>query len=581
MMDIGAQFDLWRTNLYFDNEIRQELEDLDFNEDEIYDRFYRDLEFGTAGLRGVMGAGTNRMNRYVVRRVSAAIADMINDLDDPKAAKRGVVISYDTRNNSFEFAKEAAAAFAGRGINTKIFENTAPVPVLSYTIIKEHFQAGIMITASHNPKEYNGYKVYWSDGAQISPEMAEEVTERINDIEDFTKVVRFDFDFMLRHGKIAYVPKTVAQSYCRKVAELCVDRDIIAEHGSELAIVYTPLHGSGAFWAPDILRNLGFRKLSTVKEQMRADGNFPTVPVPNPESRAAYDMAIKVAEDKKADVIIATDPDADRMGACIRGEDGEFFTLTGNQIGSLMLNYIIESRKRKNLMPEKPFAVSTIVSTDLAPQIAAANDVEFLQVLTGFKFIGEQVTLKEAKGQKFILGFEESYGYLADSYARDKDGIAAAVMFAEMALYYRVVEKRSIPEVLEEIYRKYGYFYEMQFSLALAGEAGLAKMQELMERLREIKGGIIDEKILSIMDVAAGTEENFETGEVTEIKLPRSNVLKYKLANGWFAVRPSGTEPKVKIYFGFKDNESMQKACEAAERVKAKVVAAAKAIILE
>jgi len=578
MMNISEQYDMWRTNPYFDKATNDELEAVFNSDDEIYDRFYRDLEFGTAGLRGVMGAGINRMNKYVVRRASTAIADMITEMSTK--GQKSVIIAYDTRNNSKEYAEETAAVFAGKGIKTVIFSNPTPVPVLSYAVISRNFTVGIMITASHNPKEYNGYKVYWSDGAQISPEIAEDIQDRIDEMEDFTKLQRYDFGFFQRHGKIAYAQEKIAADYIQKVASLCVDGDVITKYSKETGIVYTPLHGAGAKWATDAFKKAGFEKVFVVKEQFEPDGNFPTVKTPNPEFKTSYALGMQLAEQKKADIIIATDPDADRMGACIRDNEGVFVTLTGNQIGALLLNYIISSKKRTNSMPEKPFAVSTIVSTDLAKAIAEDNGVDFTQVLTGFKFIGEQITNREKKGEKFIFGFEESFGSLAESYARDKDGIAAAVIFAEMALYYKNVEKKSLIEVLEDLFKKYGNYYESLYSLELKGEVGLSKTRELMEKLREIKGDIISNKVISIMDVREGTIENLEDGTVSDIDLPESDVLKYTLENGWIAVRPSGTEPKVKFYFGINEKESMEKARDVAEDIKKQVIDTAKKIIL-
>lgn len=565
---VADRFSTWSQSRYFDQKTRNELKALN-DKDEIYDRFYRDLEFGTAGLRGVMGAGTNRMNIYIVRRVSFAIADYLISHGE-KAVKRGIAVSYDTRINSEVFAKEAAAVFASRGIKTRIFRKPAPVPVLSHTVWAENFQAGIMITASHNPKQYNGYKVYWEGGVQISPKMAEEITNIIDSYTDFSKIPDPSFLGELRKGNLEYFGDDVSKRFIERVAALKVDRDILDNHSEELCVVYTPLYGSGAAYVGRAVKHLGFKNFHTVRSESRADGNFPGLTVPNPENPAALKKGIKLARSLKADLVFGTDPDSDRMGAAVRLPDGSYKSLTGNEIGCLFMDYIIGVRKRNKCMPKNAFAVSTIVSTDLAGEIAKSNGVEFKSVLTGFKFIGDLIT--EENKNDFILGFEESYGFLTEGYARDKDGVAASVVLCEMALYNKVVMKRSLADALDDIHKRFGYRSESAFSIELPGESGHENILKLMAGLRKIGPDVLPGRINAIDDVSEGVKTAYDIGgrpsSKTKLSLPSADVLKYYFDDGWFAVRPSGTEPKVKIYVGIKDFASEESCVKKAEELK-------------
>ena len=565
---VAERFTAWSENSYFDRETRDELNSLT-DKEEIYDRFYRDLEFGTAGLRGVMGAGTNRMNIYIVRRVSYAIADYIKSFGK-EAEERGIAVSYDTRINSELFAKEAAAVFASRGIKTRIFRKPAPVPVLSHTVWSYNFKAGIMITASHNPKQYNGYKVYWEGGVQIAPAMADEITKIIDSYTDFSKIPDPSFLGQLRKGNLEYFGDDVSQRFVERVAALKVDRKLLEKHSEELCVVYTPLYGSGAAYVGRAVKHLGFKNFHTVRSESRPDGNFPGLTVPNPENPAALKKGIKLAKKLKADIVFGTDPDSDRMGAAVRLPDGSYKSLTGNEIGCLFMDYLIGVRKRNNCLPEKAFAVSTIVSTDLAGEIAKANGVEFKSVLTGFKFIGDLIT--EENKDDFILGFEESYGFLTEGYARDKDGVAASVVLCEMALFNKVILKRSLVNALDDIHKRFGYRSESSFSVELPGESGHESILKLMAGLRKKGPSILEGRIEAMDDVLCGkktmfTKDGKPSGE-KKLDLPSADVLKYYFEDGWFAVRPSGTEPKVKIYVGIKDFESEENCRKKAEQLK-------------
>ena len=574
---VNKQFKVWSSSRYFDAETRKELKSIT-DENDIYDRFYRDLEFGTAGLRGVMGAGTNRMNIYVVRRASAGVADWICSRGE-EFKKRGVAVSYDTRNNSLVFAKEAAAVFASRGIKTYIFKETAPVPVLSYTVWSQNLAAGVMITASHNPKEYNGYKVYCEGGVQISPEMAGVITTSIESYSDFTKIPVPDYESLKKTRMLSYVSEKVIKSYLDRINNLAAYKEINEKYADELTTVYSPLHGAGAKYVKKAFKNAGLGKnFYVVKEQEKPDGNFPTVPVPNPENTAAFALALKLAEEKNADIVIATDPDSDRMGAFVKTKEGGYVNLTGNRIGCLFINYLTELRKSLGLLKDDSFAVSTIVSTDLAGEICKAKGIKFKSVLTGFKYIGDLIT--EENKDSFILGFEESYGFLTEGYARDKDGVAAAIVFAEMALYYKHTFGQTLAEVLDGIYKEYGYRHESAFSIDLPGESGREKINRIMSYVRANAVSFPGDgyKVKSFTDVLKGTETVYRAGgsKVEKVDLPEADVLKYKLSNGWFAIRPSGTEPKIKIYVGIKaktQEKADKDAAELKEFLKKKISA--------
>ena len=573
-MDIGAIYTQWATNRYFDEESRKELEALEGNNLEIRDRFYKELDFGTAGIRGVIGAGTNRMNKYVVRRLSTAIAAHILS-KGPKAKKDGVVIGYDSRNYSDLFAKEAAAVFAGNGIKVYLHTDIVPVPVLSYSVRQLRCAAGVMITASHNPKEYNGYKVYGPDGAQLSLDDSKQISRLMQSITDYTKVPSFSFDFFKTGNNIKYVDSTLKQNFFKEVKKLIPDKDGFKKNAKNLTVVYTPLHGAGAKWVPEILKECGVTNLHVVKEQMMPDGNFSTINLPNPEDPAAFTMALELAKSVNADIVLASDPDSDRAGIYAKTPDGDYAMINGNQIGALLCARIIESHKQRKTMPVNPFVVSTVVSTRLTKDICLANNVEYIDVLTGFKFIGEKIMDLDEKGDKnYIFGFEESYGYLPGTYARDKDAVAACLFAAEAAAYY-VSQGITLFEALDNIYKNYGYHNELQVSINLKGEAGLNMIQKIMEVIRAANGKFTDEVPAVYTDIKTSEVIVYNTdGSVAakqECNLPSSNVLYFEYKDKWFCIRPSGTEPKIKIYFGGKA-ENLDAAHEKALKLKEEVI---------
>lgn len=573
-MDIGATYSQWATNRYFDEESRKELAAIEGNNTEIRDRFYKELDFGTAGIRGVIGAGTNRMNKYVVRRLSTAIAAHILS-KGTKAKKDGVVIGYDSRNFSDVFAKEAAAVFAGNGIKVYLHTDIVPVPVLSYSVRQLRCAAGVMITASHNPKEYNGYKVYGPDGAQLSLEDSKQISRLMQAITDYTKVPSFSFDFFKTGNNIKYVDNSIKQNFFKDVKKLIADKDGFKKNAKNLTVVYTPLHGAGAKWIPELLKECGVTNLHTVKEQMQPDGNFSTINLPNPEDPAAFTMALELAKEVNADIVLASDPDADRTGIYAKTPDGGYAMINGNQIGVILCDRIIESHKARKTMPVNPFVVSTVVSTRLTKDICLANNVEYIDVLTGFKFIGEKIMDLDEKGDKnYLFGFEESYGYLPGTYARDKDAVAGCVFAAEAAAHY-TSQGITLFEALDNIYKKYGYHNELQVSINLKGEAGLKMIKKIMDTIRDTNGKFTDEIPAVYTDILTGDIISYNTdGSIASkqsCNLPSSNVLYFEYKDKWFCVRPSGTEPKIKIYFGGKSN-SLDSAHDKAIKLKEEVV---------
>ncbi len=565
--NVDALYEQWTSDIYY-ADVWTELNEIADDPAAIRDRFYKELDFGTAGIRGVMGAGTNRMNAYVVRRLSYAIAKHIISKGEA-AMNRGIVIGYDSRNNSEVFAKEAAAIYAGFGIRTYIHGEICPVPLLSFSVRHLKTEAGVMITASHNPKEYNGYKVYGADGAQLSLEDSAGVSAIVATIEDYRSVPKFNYGFLLGIKKISVVKKSVREAYLQTIMKL-VD---VAPVDTDLKIVYTPLHGAGAAFVPEALHRLGIQHVTTVAEQMAPNGDFPTVKVPNPEDPGAYHIALDLAKAEDADLILATDPDSDRTGAYAKNEQGEYEMLNGNQLGVLLL-----ARRASGKLPEKAFAVSTIVSTRLSEQICKAYGVQYVDVLTGFKFIGEQIVKREENGdQTFIFGFEESYGYLAGSYARDKDAVASCMLLADTAAYYKK-QGKTLFDALNDLYAQFGAHAETQVSLTLSGEAGLAKMAKLMCDLRACNGKVLDTCPMVYKDYKTQTALTFDAnGQVAgenKIDLPASDVLYYTYPDFWFCLRPSGTEPKVKVYFGAtgKDRQTAQaNTAKVKEQVMAKL----------
>ncbi|MBQ7969139.1 MAG: phospho-sugar mutase [Clostridia bacterium] len=548
MLDYKAEFLRWKEYEGLDADVRKALEAMENDEDEIKMWFSSDIAFGTAGLRGVMTAGTNAMNVYTVGRATQGLANLIKD---EKAAERGVVIAYDCRNNSELFAKVSAEVLAANGVRTYIFESLRPTPVLSFALRELNCIAGINITASHNPSKYNGYKAYWEDGAQLGVEQAKAVAEYMGKTDVFNDIKRIDFDSAVKDGKIEVVGRALDEIYVGKVKEQAIYPELFEKVAETLKIVYTPLHGAGKILVPEVLKSCGLKHLYTVDSQMEPNGNFPGTPNPNPEFPEVFEEGIKLAEKVNSDLIIATDPDADRVGIMARTKSGEFKTLTGNQVGSLLLDYILTAYREKGIKLDNPYAVKTIVSTELATKIAKENGITLHNVLTGFKFIGEVIKNYEAKGYgEFVLGFEESYGYLKGTYARDKDAVVASMLICEMAAYY-MQKGMTLYDALISLYEKYGYYFEGVQNIYMEGVDGKDKMDALMEKLRNDPpkelGGI---KVVSVRDYKSGIITDLETGNTEPTGLPSSNVLYFVNANGdVVVVRPSGTEPKLKLYF--------------------------------
>ena len=527
-----------------------------YDEKEREDAFYKSLEFGTAGMRGVIAPGTNRMNKFTVRRATKGLADYINSLG-ADAAKRGVIISYDTRKMSSEFACHAARVLSQNGIKVFLFENVRPVPLCSYAIMHLGCIAGIMITASHNPKVYNGYKVYGEDGAQMSPEATEKVVEYISKTPYFN-IAESDIvlDASVINGKdnfkvddnITVIGASLDADYFDTIEKLSLSPDAVKEVGKTLKIVYTPIHGSGYMPVTTILKRMGI-PFNVVEEQAKPDTEFSTVKVPNPEEPDALALGVKLADEIKSDIVIGTDPDCDRMGIAVRNDEGKFVLLNGNQIGSLLANYIMLRKKEEGVLPSNGAIVKTIVTTEMARKIADSYNVTTFDVLTGFKFIGEKIAEWEKTGEyTYLFGFEESYGSLVGTHARDKDAVVASMMFAEMACYY-ASKGTNVYDELQKLFKQFGYFVEKTASVAFGGIDGMATMKRIMIEARERKyTDVAGVKVLSASDLVIG-KETFSNGEVKDIDLPKTSALKLKLDGGdWVCIRPSGTEPKLKVY---------------------------------
>lgn len=535
----------WLENATEDVDLQNELKEIASDEAAISDRFYRDLEFGTGGLRGVLGAGTNRMNIYTIRRATQGLANYVNAaFENPSVA-----ISYDSRIKSDAFAKAAAEVLAANGIRVYIYAELMPTPMLSYAVRAQKCSAGIMVTASHNPAKYNGYKVYGSDGCQMTIDAADAVLEQINSLDMFRDVKHTGFDQAMADGVISYTPQSVIDAYYQDVLKQSLNPELCAKSG--LKIVYTPLNGTGNKPVRHILAAIGITDVTVVPEQENPDGNFTTCPYPNPEIREALECGLKLCREVKPDLLLATDPDADRVGIAV--PDGDDYALfTGNEIGAMLLDYICQQRIEKGTMPKNPIAVKTIVTTDIVNEIAKAYGVEVIEVLTGFKFIGEQIGFLEAKGEedRYLFGFEESYGYLAGTYVRDKDAVVASMLICEMAAYYRTKGITMI-EARKQMYAKYGAYVHSQHSFTFEGESGMIEMQNIMTKLREEHPTEIDGlKVLQFDDYQVSTSKNLVTGEVSKITLPKSNVLAFTLEdNAKVIIRPSGTEPKIKAYY--------------------------------
>ena len=542
----------WCTDNYFDEDTKKELLALQGNDAEIEDRFYRQLEFGTGGLRGVIGAGTNRMNIYTVRQATQGLA---NYIISQNGQDKGVAIAYDSRIMSPEFSDEAALCLNANGIKTYRFESLRPTPELSFSVRELGCIAGIVITASHNPREYNGYKVYWEDGAQITPPHDSGIMGEVKAISDWNTVKTMDKAEAEKAGLFEVIGKEVDDAYMAELKKQVIHMDAIQAEGKNLKIVYTPLHGTGNIPARRILKELGFENVYVVKEQELPDGDFPTVSYPNPEAAEAFELGLKLAKEVDADLVLATDPDADRLGVRVKDKNGEYHDLTGNMSGCLLANYEISQRKAVNgSLPEDGALIKTIVTTNLADAIAKGYGVKLIEVLTGFKFIGQQILGFEKSGKgSYLFGFEESYGCLIGTYARDKDAIVATMALCEAAAYYKT-QGKTLWDAMIEMYEQFGYYKDDIKAVTMKGIEGLQKIQDIMNSLRQNPPAeFAGHKVVAVRDYKADTIKNLETGEVTPTGLPNSNVLYYELTNdAWVCVRPSGTEPKVKFYYGVK-----------------------------
>ena len=551
-MDYREIYEQWLANPYFDEATKEELKGISEDENEIKERFYMDLEFGTAGLRGIIGAGTNRMNIYVVRRATQGLANYIAKVD--KKAQ-GVAIAYDSRHMSPEFAEEAALCLAANGIKAYIFESLRPTPELSFAVRHLGCVAGINVTASHNPPEYNGYKVYWEDGAQITPPHDSGIMGEVKSISDWNTVKTMDKAEAEKADLFQVIGKEVDDAYMAELKKQVIHMDAIEKEGKNLKIVYTPLHGTGNIPARRILKELGFENVYVVKEQELPDGDFPTVSYPNPEAAEAFELGLKLAKEVDADLVLATDPDADRLGVRVKDKNGEYHDLTGNMSGCLLANYELSQRKAVNgSLPEDGALIKTIVTTNLADAIAKGYGVNLIEVLTGFKFIGQQILGFENSGKgSYLFGFEESYGCIIGTYARDKDAIVATMALCEAAAYYKTQDK-TLWDAMIEMYEQFGYYKDAIQSVTMKGIEGLQKIQEIMNSLRQNPPAeFAGHKVTAVRDYKADTITDVTTGAVKPTGLPNSNVLYYELTDdAWVCVRPSGTEPKVKFYYGVK-----------------------------
>ena len=553
-MDYRQSYEEWIENPYFDEATKAELKEIADNENEIKERFYTELEFGTAGLRGIIGAGTNRMNIYTVRKATQGLANYIMSVGE---GARGVAIAYDSRRMSPEFADEAALCLAANGIKAYIFESLRPTPELSYAVRTLHCAAGINITASHNPPEYNGYKVYWEDGAQITPPHDTGIMKEVQKVTDVSSVKTMDKEAAKAAGLYIVIGQDIDDRYIEALKSQVIHWDAIRKMQNDIKIVYSPLHGTGNIPVRRVLKELGFEHVYVVKEQEHPDGEFPTVSYPNPETSEAFELGMKLAGEVDADLILATDPDADRLGVYVKdAKSGEYFELTGNMSGCLLADYEIGQREKTEGIPEDGALISTIVTSNMAAAIAKNYGIRFIEVLTGFKYIGQQILEFEKSGNgTYLFGFEESYGCLIGTHARDKDAVVAAMALCEAAAYFKS-QGKTLWDAMIDMYEKYGYYKDDIKSITLKGIEGLQKIQEILETLRRTPPTQIGSyQVLSVRDYKEGTVKELKTGEVKPTGLPASNVLYYDLSeDAWLCVRPSGTEPKVKFYYGVKGN---------------------------
>ncbi len=562
-MNFMTRYRDWLLSDYFDEETKLELENIKEDEEEIEDRFYKNLDFGTGGMRGKIGAGSNRINKYTVRKATQGLANYIINYSD-SGRESGVVIAYDSRHKSAEFALETALVLAGNGIKTYLFTGLRPTPELSFAVRELNATGGVVITASHNPANYNGYKVYWEDGGQVVPEQARDIIAEIEEIDDYSIVKRMEAEQAESEGLLEYIDSEIDRKFQENVLDVIPDQTLVAEKGANLKVVYTPLHGTGNMPVRNALTELGFSKLSVVEEQAKPDPDFSTIESPNPEDEAAFAMARELATKKKADLVLATDPDCDRVASLVRVQAGDYQSLNGNEIGVLLADYLLERLSEKGELPDNGVMIKTIVSTEMIRPIADKYGVEVVDVLTGFKFIGEKISDYEKSGEKsFILGFEESLGYLVGTYARDKDAVVASVLLATMALYQQEQGKTLIDR-LAELREEFGYFKEDLQSIRLEGKAGQEKITETIASLREeAPQELAGRKVEVVKDYQKGKIYDIKTGEEKDLDLPKSNVLQYLLAGGGkVTIRPSGTEPKLKLYFAVREDTAEEATAE-------------------
>lgn len=539
------KYNEWLLSEIIDDAMKNELRNIE-DEKEIEDRFYKELDFGTGGLRGVIGAGSNRMNIYTVSKATQGFANYLNNnFNNPSVA-----IAYDSRNMSKEFSKAAALTLAANNVKVYLYESLRPTPMLSFAVRHLNCDGGIVVTASHNPKEYNGYKVYDEFGGQVTDEKANIIITEVNNIKSFDMIKTISEEVAIKNNLLVYIGEEVDKAYIEAAKSLTIRKELVENKAKDLKVIYTPIHGSGNMPVRRILKELGYTGVSVVKEQELPDGNFPTASYPNPEEPAVFKLALEMAKEENPDVIFATDPDCDRIGVVVKDSEGEYRVLTGNQTGLLLTEYVLSALKEENRLPENGAVIKTIVTTDGAKNIAKDYNIELIEVLTGFKYIGEKIQeFKENNNKTYLFGFEESYGYLAGDFVRDKDAVIASMLIAEMTLYYKEHGK-SLYDGLIDLYEKYGYFKEALVSFELKGKEGAEKIAQCIDSLRNEKlTEISGEKVNTKYDYKLSIEENISTGDKKEINLPKSNVLKFVLDNGsWFVVRPSGTEPKMKAY---------------------------------
>ena len=570
-MSYRKLYEEWITNSCFDEETKAELKSISEDENEIKERFYKELEFGTAGLRGIIGAGINRMNVYTVRKATQGLANYILKVG---GAEKGVVIAFDSRRMSPEFADVAALCLAANGIKAYRFESLRPTPELSFAVRELGCIAGINITASHNPPEYNGYKVYWEDGAQITPPHDTGIMSEVKAVTDFSSLKTMDMEEAKAKGLYVVIGAEVDDKYMAELKKQVKRQDLIDKVKKDLKIVYTPLHGTGLVPVTTVLKELGFENVYVVEEQAKPDGRFPTVKYPNPEEDSAFELAISLAKEKDADIVMATDPDADRLGLFVKVEPGRYISFNGNMIGTIIAEYILRERKNNKTLPLNAAVVSTIVTTDMVKAVCERYGVKLIETLTGFKYVGEQIKFFEKDNSyEFVFGLEESYGCLAGTYARDKDACSTLTLLCEVAAYYKT-RGMTLWDGMQELYDFYGAYAEKLSYIVLQGKDGLAKIVEIMTKLRrEPLDNIGEFKIYAVTDYITGERVDYKSGIVSRVDLPKSDVLYYELDGGaWCAVRPSGTEPKIKFYMGTKA-QSFECAMELCEKLSDALVA--------